>query len=152
MGYNLGIGEFEVEVDKENRYCHLTVDAPEVVKDAPLNSSDDRSNWIYPSYTVWSNFCNQVGIAHVFWNYRYEGDTKIYLNRNDYPCSPLLDDHPGCAALTEWHLEEFKKARERYVPRSEEEERDYVKARLDWLVFWTEWALKNCKYPSFANS
>lgn len=28
----------------------------------------------------------------------------------------------------------------------------YDRRRLDWLVWWTRWALDNCKHPTFYNS
>lgn len=72
----------------------------------------------------------------------------------------LICRHPGAEALTEDHLVAFRTAREGWLARSEEERKegrgedgeDYVLRRLDWLIFWTDWALKNCEYPTFANS
>jgi len=72
--------------------------------------------------------------------------------------------HPGARALTREHLDAFRKAREEWLSKSPEVRLegsapdddgnlvDWVLRRLDWLVWWTEWALANCTHPTFANS
>lgn len=73
---------------------------------------------------VWHAFCRAVRIS------------------NDY-----FED--GFFLLTEWHLAEFESARGRWMLQCQEHE-NYTNnlKRLDWLVFWTEWALKKCERPA----
>lgn len=76
----------------------------------------------------------------------------------------LLHHHPGAAELLGIHLTAFKTAREEWLAKADSvraegvgKDRhgnpvDWVLRRLDWLVWWTEWALENCENPTFANS
>lgn len=71
----------------------------------------------------------------------------------------LLDPRSRkCSELTEAHYRAFKKALDDYEALPEEKRaehtedgRNNVHRRLQWLVFWTRWALDNCEYPSFAH-
>lgn len=132
MGYNLYIGEFEVDSTPEDRYCLASVRAEPPREDAPLNSSELRTNFCWPSYTAWWNFVSKVGLTDLFYDERGQGQD-------------LLESHPGCAELTESHLVEFSAARERYLSQGgyvdiawEDYGRDYDLARLDWLCYWTK--------------
>lgn len=127
MGYSLEIGEAVIKVDAD--YGAVWVDTDTMVLEAaPLNSSNDRSNHITPSYSAWSDFCDTAGLTVVF----YDKDNG------------LLSLHPGVRLLTPAHLEAF-----RAVPVPAEE---WSARRLSWLIWWTEWALANCKVPVFVNS
>lgn len=149
---------------------------------APENSSGNHSNFIYPSYLGWSKFCDLVGLYSVFYApccYKCLSDT--YKKRRCEVCEGgrktvywipegkgpgqeqegIIYNHAGAVALSEDHLTAFRTARAAWLNRSEEERQelgvgedgvDYVLRRLDWLVFWSEWALENCDYPTFANS
>ena len=94
----------------------------------------------------------------------------------------LIERHPGAAALTTEHLVAFEEARWRWAAKTDEEklaamnaeqERsvryyfaprelldsprssegvDYNERRLEWLCWWTRWALENCEFPTFGNS
>lgn len=64
---------------------------------------------------------------------------------------------PGAQPLTAAHLTAFEAAREQWLLRPDSERLDaegidWVLRRLDWLVWWTRWALEYCTYPTFANS
>ena len=76
----------------------------------------------------------------------------------------LMANRPGAAKLTQDHLTAFKTARQAWLnlpektrqeegvgPDSDGNPVDWVLRRLDWLVWWTEWALENCEHPTFAN-
>ena len=164
MGYNLGIGEFTVETYPEDRRCRPSVGTIEL-SEAPLNSSDNRTNWCWPNYLTWHHFCNTVGLAEVFYCGARGSDLPSeWFDSDGVPHPGLLREHAGCEPLTEGHYEAFVDARDCYHRQSQEQNdalkkdwpdlirNDYQAKRLDWLVFWTRWALDNCKYPSFANS
>lgn len=166
MGYNFYIGEAEPTIYLEDRYACMGVKHVEL-DEAPVNSSENRSNYCYPGYLVWANFCREVGLWSVF--YAPECPNRHQQVRPcDHRClvcgggkpvywippgktskqareGLLSRDESGAKELIPEHLVAFKAARERWLERPESE-------RLDWLVFWTEWALENCKYPSFATS
>jgi hypothetical protein len=182
MGYNLYIGEANPEIDLEERHTRMgvtVIDGEEF--GAPINSSQDRSNFCYPSYGVWANFAYDTGLYSVFYAPRCPNSHKISYGRCGEYCElcegggrksvwwvpegkskeegqeGLISNRPGCFALTEEHYTSFHTAREAWKGSSEEGRLDengidWVLRRLDWLVFWTRWSLDNCKYPSFANS
>ena len=139
MGYTLRIGEAAVESNLEDRSARVVVEVIER-PGAPLNSSDDYRNQISPSYVVWAEFCRLTGLHDLFLSEFWGG--------LDYG---LLHRHPGAAALTEAHCLAFWKAREDYLAGPGPVE-VLVLRRLDWLVWWTRWALDNCRYPTFYNS
>jgi len=173
VGYNLYIGEAEVIVHMDERYARMGVKY-ESSADAPQTTVGDTGNHIYPGHTTWREFCKTVGLYSVF--YAPECPTKHHHLHGCPTCEGkplwwkpdgtehegLMKDRPGAAPLTEIHLVAFEEARERWLERPEEERqeiggasdtgRDLVLARLDWLVWWTEWALENCDNPTFANS
>jgi len=168
MGFNFYIGEFKVEVEYEDRSCRRVTEIANDVPGAPLNSSGHTNNFCYPGYGVWSNFCKEVGLEGVF----YSGSRgnqhlpQYWTDDEGETHDGILSQHAGCVELSEGHYRAFVKAHTRWCDRSlaererlgfektntDPEPRDYVLARLDWLVFWTRWALDNCKYPSFANT
>jgi hypothetical protein len=127
MAYALTIGEARMDIDPEFGNVGITVDRVSL-SEAPLNSSNDRSNTITPAYLVWENFCTQTGMHELF----YDDDEG------------LLRPHPGVKLLTSVHLAAFKEAT---IPPGDE----WSRKRVDWLIWWTEWALANCKVPVFEN-
>ena len=157
MGYNLYIGESKLESDIEEYWCRWTA-KPKILKKAPFFEGDDLSNHNNsrsPSYTQWWDFCKEVNLIDVFYEDRgFKGG------------------HPGCFKLTKEHLITFREALkkreqidkrpagldERYINNifakfpDGEETHDYNKVRLIWLIWWTNWALNNCKNPTFSNS
>lgn len=136
MGFNLGIGEFCVDVFPEERDARLSVENV-ASDDAPGFSCESHRNWIYPSYSAWAEFARRTGLDDVF-----------------YGPGKLLDMHPGTVELTQEHLDAFQAARDAYCTSHQDivDGVDYNVRRLDWLVWWTKWALEHCKYPTFANS
>ena len=112
--------------------------------------------------------CANAGKAH--WWVGPDGEERV----------GLIESHPGAAALEPVHLQAFEEALASYKAlseprpgmaawlkgRDEERERDpegkgwvmhpgepvdYHLRRLEWLVWWTRWALENCKHPTFGN-
>lgn len=149
MGYNLYIGEFTYDVEPEDRWVGATVRIEDPI--GPLNSSERRDNQCWPSYTAWHNFCDEVGLIEAFYG---DGNTVPYFNAGPGHGQflGLLVQHPGCVPLTPAHRHAFYEAKLSYEKRPEHKQDEYVRRRLEWLVWWTDWALKNCEYPSFANS
>lgn len=154
MGYNLGIGEFEVESCAEERWARGSCKFHEGIESAPLDSSgaeDSRVNWIYPGYATWGTFTQRVRLNDVFYPARPSNEPTPWEKERD----PLLDAHPGAVALTVVHLKRFELALAEYVVEPGDVNGkgvNYARRRLEWLVFWTDWALKNCKFPTFVNT
>jgi hypothetical protein len=140
MGYNLYIGELEITTDLdpgEHVYVRLGVVSQDGEGlNAPLNSTNNQRNEIWPSYTGWADFCHRVGLYKVFFE----------------DCDGILAQHPGAFVLTQEQLDAFESARENFKPVGDDETDQYDRRRLDWLCFWAKWALENCKVPVFANS
>lgn len=138
MGYNLYIGELTTEIDPEpgeHVYCRFGV-ITEGDDNSPLNSSDLRLNECWPSYTGWHNFACRAGLEDVFFK-EYEG---------------ILVQHPGAYVLTKENLDRFETAKKEYIDSGDPEIDVWDRRRLDWLCYWTKWALENCKVPVFVNS
>lgn len=182
MGHNLYIGEAEPVIYLEDRIAYMGVEVVDGADQAPLNSSDDYRNYCYPGYLIWHEFAAQTGLYSTFYapkcpncsgkfprhrgcdlctDPKHGGHTSVWWvpegKTKEEGMEGLLHNLPGCKALTEDHLTAFKAARETWMSkpdteRLDEDGVDWVLRRLDWLVFWTDWALKNCKFPSFANS
>lgn len=172
MGYNLSIGEFAVDIVHDERRAQCRVKSAGPVKGAPVNSSGHKGNIIYPSYSTWANFARSVGLYSLFYAPRSEDDSNRsdvwWVDCNGEEQEGLLSRHPGSFALSETHLVAFREAKKSYLELPEprpgicnaEDAKvwggdvgaDYNLRRLDWLIFWTDWALQTCDYPTFANS
>lgn len=169
MGYTLMIGEAFVDVDLSERWSRVKVKA-EQDPAAPIGSGgavNRHCNECWPSYTAWSDFSRVAGLYSVFYAPRCPDCSYGGPNHNKVcHCGGasvwwkgkhgLLSSHPGCIALEQQHLDAFESALEAWPDEPHPEfsvgGADYVRLRLEWLVWWTRWALENCKYPSFANS
>ena len=165
MGYTLTIGNAELhsewpgECGPEARWTIPVVELP----DAPLSPDiTGRSNERSPGYIGWDRFVAAVGLRDVFFD----------KNRGD--C--LIAQHPGIVPLTHNHLAAFERAQREYVaahpgskpgacgcatcdpfPASDNKPShdpafDFNLVRLEWLVWWTRWALKKCERPAFENT
>ena len=165
MGYNLTIGEAKVFSDLAERYTTVNVDTL-VLDDAPLNSGEDHSNSCGPSYSTWHRFAHDTGLQSVFYGGQlaprseqdWGGSKRIatFVGTYGVDRDGLLVRHPGCVELTQSHLDAFEEARAKWVasPKAEYivDGVDWGLRRLDWLVWWTRWALENCNYPSMHNT
>jgi hypothetical protein len=148
VGYNLYIGNAEVRADLKERHAHVAVAAKEL-PESPLNSNDEHTNYVFPSYTQWAEFARNTGLSAVFYG---DGGHRApwFRGASGKEYDGLLSRHPGAVAMTEDHHAAFVAAREDYEPTSEDDV--YNQRRLDWLVWWTRWALDNCEFPTFYNS
>ncbi len=153
MGYNLYIGEASVQSDLEERSTRIVVEG-KCIDESPLNSNDEHTNGVYPSYTQWTDFTRRTGLYAVF----YAGgrgseaqSTPWFKGESGREYDGLLSSHPGAVELTEDHYKAFVAAQQRYIASGDATD-PYDAKRLDWLVWWTRWALDNCEYPTFQNS
>ena len=88
-------------------------------------------------------FSKSVGLKDFFYNESYG----------------LLSNHPGSVHLQESHKDIIDKAISDYkikyptaVAKMELPEENSHLARLEWLKYWFDWSLKNCKTPTFKNT
>lgn len=165
MGYSLTIGEAKIFVDKDENYIHLV--AQPMYDDKCLDFLDSDKNSVrLPSYSNWASFCKDVGLYDLFFD-KFNGEC-------------ILHHHPGTYLLTKATLEQFEKAKNKYLIdfpnakpvtkcRFNEEyfkksymdrrkvelkiqEHDWIITRLEWLCFWTKKSLNECINPILENS
>jgi len=161
MGYTIRIGE--AVVTDCDYYWECAVERMEL-PDAPESPAAGlgKANEAWPSYSSWPDFCRAVVLYDVFFN-------------EDYG---LMHNHPDCAKLTEAHVIRFEAALKAFraehpeaVPRyvnyihdegfAEYRRRlaedttvsphDATLARLEWLCWWSRWAITNCARPALYN-
>jgi len=164
MGYNLSIGQAEMEFNKE--YSHLSIDVQYIsLPEAPaFGEPTDNSNQRWPSYSVWRSFTKSVGLEDLFFDKEFEGN-------NGEQC--LIREHPGFTVITDYHKGEIDKAyadfyknnpscKAGYSPLLDDtlgiyEDNEWPECnnqavRLEWLKFWVDWSLDNCEIPIFKNT
>ncbi len=173
MGYTLMIGEFSVEIDHEKRHAFEGVEPVNGVPfGAPLDSTGNGThlNQTWPGYIGWSDAMKSLGLYDVFFG--TDSNRRAYwTGASGEQHEPIIASHPGVVALTPDHLAAFRAAAEAWTSdRAVTHRGSYMgetrwtttpatadeylinEIRVRWLVWWTEWALTNCRYPSFANS
>lgn len=165
MGYNLTIGEaviedhgdLEVRVGAEG---FEDADAPD--HDKYVGKTSSRS----PGYSAWSEFCKEAGIEVLFYGSGWDRDARRYGNCPDgyHRETPILAEHPGCQKLCQGDLDVVRAAREKREKNNGcrlagfweddgiDNGTDPTLARLLWLEFWIEYALKHCKIPVIQNT
>lgn len=149
MGYNLYIGEAEVWECLEERRAGVCV-AVKSDENAPINSTDDNTNRIFPGYGAFADFCRDFGIHDIFYQSEDYKKCRWWTDPEGVGHDCLLSIHPGAQPLTESHYIAFKEAQERHAGSCSDD--GYNLKRINWLVWWTRWALDNCKYPTFSNT
>lgn len=159
MSYDIYIGNAEVEYQEsvndfeldEYRY-EVRVSVKRIELDnAPIFENDEMTgngNSRHPGYVQWSTALEHAGILDLFFN----DDTG------------LMRKHPGCFPIVKSDVDAVKSALEQYkklypdaTPRfgtweNPGKAEDAVLARLEWLVFWMDWAVNNCERPAITNS
>lgn len=165
MGFTLKIGELEIVGinNLKDPFSHNdTMDGhvQDVERsDAPaFGEPTDYTNTRWPSYTAWHNAVKFIGLEKLF------NDKK----------TGLLREHPGCFQITEKHKKIIDKAHkdfykkypkckpgfskklkddfDNFVDDKDWPQENSYAVRLEWLKYWVDWALKNCKHPVFYNS
>ena len=147
MGYTLIIGEPHVEIDKEINYASIEVKDVKIKEAPSFGEPTDCTNSRWPSYTGWSDFCRFVGLYDMFFDKEYG----------------LIYEHPGVAPVLPIHKEKIEKAMIQfkkdypnsiagYSDKHDWPESNGYLARLEWLKYWIDWSLINCKQPVFKNT
>lgn len=144
MGYDIYIGN-RVPADEDAKECGRKFEVERLeLPDAPLFDGDEvtgRSNHRSPTYITWEEFCKDVGLE------------SLFLSK----LTGLMREHPGVVLLTEDHLAQVRAALKawnarHHLPPGWRPGQDADKARLMWLEWWMDWALRNCKVPALENS
>ena len=145
MGYEILIGEWDTAAKAEEEGCApRTVQALELA-DAPAFDGDEmtgHTNRRQPSYGAWAEFCRATGLGGVF-----------------HGVNGLFAEHPGTVRLTGRHARTIRNALRAYraaCPGASPtflsgSATDHHLARLEWLAWWVDWALANCKVPAIHN-
>ena len=133
MGYNITIGNAVLEAcdpdDYDGELKGWYFVTWERHDNAPADSAPTaHTNERWPSYSGWSDFCEETGLSDLFFS-KYDG---------------LMRKHPGCFKLEQRHLDIIKSVAG-HVPEKQ-------RGRYEWLGYWVEWALNNCELPAIENS
>jgi hypothetical protein len=172
MGYNISIGQAEIEYDQDLLYMTIGVENATHVDAPDHDPFTGNGNSRSPSYTTWSDFCKDAGITELFYGQGWSREDRWYR-----PCSddfhretPILRDHPGAQPINEHDVEyvqrklaDYKELHPDAIPgfwdygketdwKVVDNGTDPVLARFIWLEFWMDWAVKNCKQPVIANT
>ncbi len=157
MSYDIYIGNAELAVleglDDQPSSYYIRVNEMEH-PDAPTFPNDDMTgngNSRHPGYSQWTEFTRTAGLYDLF------------FNQDD----GLMVAHPGNAALRPEHAKEIHKALERWQARHPDATPgfeafawgdevpkhgyDPILARLIWLDWWVDYALKHCERPCIYN-
>jgi len=160
MGYTLAIGEAKLETNKvgdewvediQEEYVRITVDSLRH-DDAPAFGEDtDYTNYRWPSYSRWHSFCKYAELEHVF----YE------IDEHENNTGHLRGGHPGCIPITPAVKEAVDKSYNRLKMQAKTlnpedsiwtSEIGGAWARVQWLKYWIDWSLENCKFPVMVNT
>jgi len=149
MGYNLTIGEAVLESYVEDGLeasCRITAEGVSHPDAPAFGEPTDHTNERWPSYTAWYEFCDKAGLYEAI----YDSGRKS-----------LRGGHPGAFPINK----EFKAAVDKSYNRIKMQAKTLdpnddifttevgsVWARIQWLKYWTDWALENCDNPVMANS
>lgn len=144
MGYSIRIGN-RVDADADGKECGFEFMIEDAESpDAPKFDGDEttgQTNRRLPTYGAWTEFAADVGLTAFFFD-KEKG---------------LMRDHPDVQLLTPEHLVTVRAsiglwgARHRKPPGWGHGQ-DGHKARLLWLEWWIDWALRTCAVPAFGNS
>jgi hypothetical protein len=171
MGYDLAIGEACFDGDVAEAYMRVWA-KPEQHEEAPSFVNDPltgNSNMRSPGYSVWSDFCRQTGLYGMFFG--LDGRRNPYMEPD--PAShrevPIMADHPGYAVINRQDVDAIRAALDAHIQKHgdiapgfrdwHEADEDApanaidcaTRARLIWLHYWSDWAVRNCQWPVIAN-
>lgn len=174
MGYDIYIGNTEMELIEQyededefvtpysriidGKVCYFKPVVRKEVRqpDAPTFPNDDltgKGNSRHPSYVGWTEFCKKAGLYDLFFNCK----------------TGLMREHPGHVSLEVQHAQVIEEALAKWrkdhpcarpgfdVPYPWQEGygvpsgNDPILARLIWLDWWVQWALKNCEHAAIYN-
>lgn len=155
MGYTIMIGQANVDIDHQYLSVSISV-VSERHENAPaFGEPTDYTNSRWPSYTSWNDTIRFAGLEDLFFN-KEKG---------------IMRDHPGVFPLNAYHEKEifiaivklkqkYPEAKAGYSPRLpntvfEDPQWPIVNnylVRLEWLLYWVNWAVENCEKPVIYNS
>lgn len=144
MGYTITIGERVLREYDEYDECAYGVDDLKL-SEAPAFPGDpeQHANNRSTSYSAWDDFCQKVRLWDLFY-----GEPRTGLFRN----------HPGVARITpdvnaaiQAALVSYRAKAARPPGWHDDGSLDYDLARIEWLAWWCDWAVKNCKRPIIEN-
>jgi hypothetical protein len=171
VGYTITIGEAKIAYDPE--WLSISIEAEsEEHDDAPNHDGfTGKSNSRSPSYTVWPDFCRDAGIYELFYGGGWDKANGYYKSCPDgyHRETPLLAHHPSAQPICKGDLDVIRAARVKREQTNggrppgfweyDKEKRDFIDngtdstlARLLWLEFWMDWAIKNCRIPIIENT
>lgn len=122
MAYTLSIGELYSYTEDGLDFN----DVKTIKHDAAPedDSPTDHTNQRWPSYGAWNDFMIAGRINH----------------------NLMIQTHPGYVRIDK----KFKIMVDRAYDLLKDNE--LHKGRAEWLKYWTDWAIENCKNPVFCNS
>lgn len=172
MGYTIKIGEAAVDWNED--FVRITVDLVSLPHAPAYGEPTDHENQRWPSYSSWSESMAALGLADLM-------DSEVEVDEETCLC-PLMPNHPGAAPITKAHAKYIRAAIDRYKAKHpdhiaaikplkpgakpavagtdiyagdqyiEDPRYDSHLMRGEWLVFWVEWAVENCKHPVLVNT
>jgi hypothetical protein len=161
VGYSLTIGEAEFDVDRvgedewtetvQDEYIRVTAKTVELPDAPAFGEPTDHMNERWPSYSQWYDWCEQVGLEHIMFS--------IDENEN---VGNIRGGHPGYFPITPAFKKEVDNAYDNWKAQHPNVEATFdnfethpengAMCRLEWLKYWTDWSLENCKVPVFVNT
>lgn len=123
MGFNLSIGELIHYIDDEGTK-RTTVEEVEHSQAPRDGVPTDGTNKRWPSYIGWGDFCDFITVNSSY----------------------FIPNHPGYKKIDKDFKNIVDKA---YKLKGKNSDHD---PRLEWLKYWTDWAIKNCKNPVLHNT
>jgi hypothetical protein len=172
MGYTIKIGNAKPSFDESDfPYLMANWEVEDCeLPDAPNfpNDINNNKNERWPSYSVWDDFTKKTGLYKFFYG-KYKRVDGIEIESDG-----LFEaaGHPGCIGITKENADFVTEALDKYKAQAtlppgfevyDEHFHDCEKegcklnydchlARLIWLEWWMQWAVKNCEIPAIENS
>ena len=156
MGYSLTIGELDIEYSQEEEFCNIIARSFKN-SDAPaFGETTNFTSELWCPYIAWANFCKFTGLTELFFN---KDDGIIACHSN---CVPLTQRHKKVIDTAYLNFKrKYPNAKAGYSPKVDYDEGVYDDpdwpeennwlCSLEWLKYWVDWALANCKRPVFQN-
>jgi len=172
MGYTIAIGEACFDGEKGGTWLRVWA-KPEAHDTAPVFPNDEMTrngNSRSPSYTAWSNFCRDTGLYGMFFGLDGRRNPYMQADPNCHRETPIMSDHPGYAMINAEDVLAVKQALDRHIAKhgnlvpgfrdwmekDEDAPADAMecaqRARLIWLHYWVDWAVRSCEWPVLVNS
>lgn len=169
MGYSISIGEAFIDGYDDN----ISIGA-ELQHHPEAPDSDSCGNDRSPSYTVWGNAMEALGLRELMYGdgdsaFVYLGECFNPLIRNDGGgVTRIVLAHVVCAelavraykAMHPTHVGSYGKLKPGIEDTGLHRGSDYIDdptldgnlLRGEWLAYWLRWAYENCKHPVFVHS